>query len=372
MFETPTLRLQSIQALRGIAAVLVLFLHVAGIQESILLGREQDVLEGWWQNGFAGVDIFFVISGFIMVYVTRNYDANRRESARFLKARVIRIYPLWWVYVVIMGLILFNAYGVPATPELAERSGGVGLYVLRSFFLLPQAEYPVLTIGWTLIFEMYFYLIFSVLIIIGRKKLALCLWIWAGLVGLLQILQLPKSPILHLITSPLSLEFIGGAFTALCFMKWSGRWSKLCLTVGTVMFALGLSFYGLDGNANNQWNRVLLFGLPAMLIIYGAVGWEAKGKAKIPKALTALGDWSYSLYLGHLIVLLVMKNVWEILTTLGLPQALQLGAQGMFDNIVFAIACICAAIMAAMLSYHLVEAPMTRALRRRWIHPLQP
>ena len=90
-------RLESVQALRGVAALLVLFYHLASFQRQMAEENRDDILltSGIWDNGWAGVDLFFVISGFIMVYVTRNSGRTLKDVGRFMASRITRIYPLW-------------------------------------------------------------------------------------------------------------------------------------------------------------------------------------------------------------------------------------------------------------------------------------
>jgi len=171
-------RLSSIQALRGIAALLVLVFHIAEIQRSVIgTGPDTIWLSGWWNGGYSGVDLFFVISGFIMVYVTQNKAGSWRHSLQFLYARIVRIYPVWWVFSGIMALYFWQAYGVPADIERANISGGLGAYLLRSVLLLPQAAVPVLGLGWSLIHEVYFYLVFALILCVPRRYLVWILMI---------------------------------------------------------------------------------------------------------------------------------------------------------------------------------------------------
>lgn len=93
-------RLYSIQALRGVAAFLVLIFHLNAILYSG--NKDTNQIGAFWANGFAGVDMFFVISGFIMVYVARDIVPGFKSSVRFLFFRVARIYPLWWFFASLM------------------------------------------------------------------------------------------------------------------------------------------------------------------------------------------------------------------------------------------------------------------------------
>lgn len=356
-------QLHTVQALRGLAALLVLFLHIAGMQRGILGIEKTQGFDGFWNRGFSGVDLFFVISGFIMVYVTRDLPAGLSSAMRFIMARFIRIYPLWWFYAGLMALIYFLIFGIPARPEYAAEAGGVWPYLIKSFLLLPQQALPVIDVGWTLAYEMYYYFIMAAILLLPRRVLPYALIFWAAQILAFQYLALDH-PALKIMTSPLSLEFIGGAFMALLVLRGVIIWPRLILLIGVAYFCTGLILPDISSVMWKGWGRVIVFGLPSLAIIYALVSLEQVRGLQPPRALIALGDWSYSLYLGHIIILLVMKNIWEILERLGMPAMFKLGAPGLWDNITFAIASIGAAIFAAMLSYILIERPIIRLLKR--------
>ena len=370
-------QINSVQALRALAAVLVLFLHTAGMQRQIIGPTYEEPFSGFWNRGFSGVDMFFVISGFIMVYVTRespyyrssgpgsgrSLSQNLREALSFIKARILRIYPLWWFYAALMGLIYFLIFSIPARPEYAEAAGGTLPYLVKSFLLLPQHQLPIIDVGWTLTYEMYYYVIFAAILLLPRRlmPLALCVWV-------LQIFTIQFSPVygvfFNILKSPLSLEFIGGAFMALLVLRGVIFKPKFVLFVGIAAFIAALMVPGFEQHLWQGWGRAILFGLPSLAIIYGIVTLEITQGIRSPKWSIWLGNWSYSLYLGHIIVLIVMKNIWEVLEEIGMPKALHLGSPGITDNIAFFVTSVFAAIFAAMLSYFLVERPMVRVFRR--------
>ena len=356
-------QLHTVQALRGLAALLVLVLHIAGMQRGILGIEKAQGFDGFWNRGFSGVDLFFVISGFIMVYVTRDLPAGLSSAMRFIKARFIRIYPLWWFYAGLMALIYFLIFGIPARPEYAAEAGGVWPYMIKSFLLLPQQVLPVIDVGWTLTYEMYYYFIMAAILLMPRRALPYALMLWAAQILAFQYLTFDH-PALKIMKSPLSLEFIGGAFMALLVLRGVIIWPRLILLIGGACFCAGLMLPDVSSVMWKGWGRVIIFGLPSLAIIYALVSLERVRGLQPPRALIALGDWSYSLYLGHIIILLVMKNIWEILERIGMPAMFKLSASGLWDNIAFAIASIGAAIFAAMLSYILVERPIIRLLKR--------
>jgi len=372
----PVKKLASIQVLRGIAALLVVLLHIGGMQVGIIAeaGRTEP-LGGFWQKGFAGVDIFFVISGFIMVYITQNLGNKSYDVFRFLKSRVTRIFPLWWVYAGAMALIFFAIFGVPFRPEIAANSGGGLAYLSRSFLLIPQPENPILPLGWTLIHEMYFYFVFAVLLFLPRKMWGTLLLAWA-----LQILLsaglgaqvFATRSFADLISSPLTIEFILGAGIGFLYLRDIVVAPRLLAFLGAIWFSTALFLFPPMESLHANWGRVLMFGAPAAIIVFGLVSTERATGLQAPRFLVRLGDWSYSLYLGHLIVLLCVKNVWEIFGKIldqyaqlaPLRPLFELGAPGLIDNFCFAIFAIIACIIVAAISYTFVERPLLQLTRK--------
>ena len=208
-------RLDSIQALRGIAALLVLLFHTAEFQRQMAGENSPDIalVSGLWDRGWAGVDLFFIISGFIMVYVTRQTGRSVTDVRRFITSRVTRIYPLWWVCAGIMAIYFWIFYGMPAAPDRVAGPSEAMTFAVKSFLLIPQEVPPLLGLGWTLIHEMFFYIVFAVLLFLPKRFLPWALLGWAGVTVIAaQFAQTPPyaRSLAELVASPLSLEFILG------------------------------------------------------------------------------------------------------------------------------------------------------------------
>jgi len=126
---------------------------------------QDQILPNVLNFGMAGVDIFFVISGFIMVYVTHKWTAGAaKHIPEFLSSRALRIYPLYWIVSLpLLGLYLLRPDLVFSASVWNEPN------LLKSFLLWPDVAYPLLEIGWTLIHEMSFYLIFALILIAPRR-----------------------------------------------------------------------------------------------------------------------------------------------------------------------------------------------------------
>lgn len=386
--------LNSVQALRALAVLLVALFHLNAIEALGISeggGSEAPLVGGVWGNGFAGVDLFFVISGFIMVYVTRGAEPGPRTAGAFLFSRFIRIYPLWWLFASVMLVYFLVVYGTPVDQKhVIDRGQTVSEHLIASYLLLPQPNFPLLGIGWTLVHEMYFYMTFAALLLLPRRWLPIALIVWAALVTLGWAAGLTDTTAADypaLLTYPMTVEFILGALAGLLFQ--SGRhWRPgLMVAMGALAFAASMlltpvadkwiEHEGL-GAFMLQWGRVLLYGVPSVLLVYGLACLEAAGRFRDIRPLTVIGNWSYALYLSHTIVASGLKQTLPRIADigeahLGLPKALtdlfRLGTPGIADNLTFAILAVTAMVIFSGLVHHGFERPVARVLgglRRRW------
>ena len=372
MAETPSReKLLSVQALRGIAALLVVIFHIdAMFREGAPRSRE---FGDFWARGFAGVDMFFVISGFIMVYVTQNIAPSLKSAGRFLYSRITRIYPLWWVFAGLMMLYFYTAVGAPAAPNKAQ-GGEILPYIAKSLLLLPQAHDPVLGVGWTLIHEMLFYILFAAGLMLPRKFLPFWLGLWVWIIIAYSNLG-PSQPLhaknlLQLFMSPINVEFVMGAAVALLLIRYKDRilTSKtiglILLLAGAGLFIAGLLFHVPGKHGTFNWIRALAYGLPSAMMVLGAVCLERRGDLQVPNFLQHIGNWSYSLYLSHFLVIRSIKRIW-LMANDQLPDSLKWDAPGLLDNFLYITLAIVASLMVAWISYHLIERTSLKLLRRK-------
>jgi peptidoglycan/LPS O-acetylase OafA/YrhL len=281
------MKLQSIQALRGIAALLVVIYHARALEiAGIARGgsSEPAFIGGLFSSGFAGVDLFFVVSGFVMVWVTRDVLPGRVTSADFLFARITRIYPVWWaaatlglIYMVLSGgVALFDSAGAAITADAPEYQ-----YLWKSYLLVPQAEYPVLLIGWTLIHEVYFYLVFALLLFLPRSVLPYALLVWGVAIAGASLAGLPTpiaKDLLTLAVHPMTMEFIFGAVVGLVVTSGLVWRPGIVLMIATLWLVGALGLQGEPTPYTLQWGRVLEIGLPCALLIYGVAALEVQGR----------------------------------------------------------------------------------------------
>lgn len=366
-------KLNSIQAFRGIAAFIVMLYHIGERQIMTLRANKPIVTDEWlftgpWRQGYAGVDLFFLISGFIMVYVTYHRGRSLNEVTGFLYRRVVRIYPLWCVFASIMGVYFYLAYGLWGAPDLKGVSTPDFSYFIRSLLLIPQDSYPVLRLGWTLIHEMQFYLIFAVILFFPRKFLVPSLFVWAIIVVAGFSLGLTdKNGTFSVLFSLLSLEFIVGALIGWVLLKGRVFAPKAMFWLGAILTIVAFILYTDKSSDLTRWGRVAVYTLPFAALIYGAVAQEMQGQLKCPTWLVALGDWSYSLYLCHYLVMVSVVRIGKMLanyTPDNLVATLRIGAPGIWDNLVFTLVTVILSLITAALSYRLIEQPSLRIARR--------
>jgi exopolysaccharide production protein ExoZ len=368
------MKLDTIQALRGLAALAVALYHLPLAEAAAigLAGSNEAASLAWLsRNGFAGVDVFFVISGFIMVYVTANRDRGARSAGDFLLARIIRVYPLWWLFAAAAVVISLAATGAPVHPDFGVPGDALAGYLVKSFALIPQDYAPVLNVGWTLIHEMYFYLVFAIILLFPARILPWALAAWSAGVALVALaFSGPVSgfAITELIFHPLTLEFSAGAAAGLLITKGVTRFARVLAGLGGLglLVAMGVA----DGLGHDGWGRVIVFGLPAALLVYGLAAMDLRQPIRLPRALVFLGDASYALYLAHTLVYLIARRVQitgaELLDRIGAPDsvvaALQLGNAGPLDNLIFWTLGLGGSLLAAALVHRVVERPALNGL----------
>jgi peptidoglycan/LPS O-acetylase OafA/YrhL len=295
--------IKNIQVLRALAANGVVIAHLAYIERKY--GQGVTVLPDGIHALIGGVDLFFVISGFIMVTVMTGVT-----WPRFLVDRVTRIYPPYWFYTLIVLAISLAAPGwVNASyphPPLLD----------RSFLLLPDSVPPLLAVGWTLVHEMYFYLVFAAIIALRQRfNTGLSVWLsaWATLVLILNDVATTTgvhSPLIDVVTHPLTLEFIAGACVGLIVQHTRFGLGLPALTLGIVQL---IAVYTVLPDANaftdvRGWLHVVLIGVPCALIVYGAAAMERSDTK--PGLFVALGNASYSTYLAHVLVLSALGRLF--------------------------------------------------------------
>lgn len=281
-----------IQILRFLAAAAVVAFHVWGIAPDHIDVPADTPSLGLWHFGH-GVDLFFVISGFIIYYATHAATARGKKltPSAFLRRRVERIVPLYAFAILAMTAL---AAALPAT------FGAPGWYnlnhVLKSlaFVSFTDGQMPVVFVGWSLEYEMFFYLSLTLLMMLTQDA-------WRAIVatfcGLAMIGQIPgvADALGHytFFTDPLILEFIFGVLAGILFVNGiSGE-----RHTGAMLLAAACAIAVLL--VTDPTSRALVYGLPSAALVAGAA-WLSRLRTQaslLERACERLGDASYSIYL---------------------------------------------------------------------------
>ncbi len=345
-------KFENIQALRGLAVTLVITCHLAAIEA--MYSPTSALLPQFFNMGAYGVDIFFVISGFIMATITRGKFQNFNNALNFAFNRITRIYPLYWLYTLILfGLITFaHKYAVVQIHTNQHEQ----FDLLHSLLLIPQQGAPILAVGWTLLYEMYFYGIITLLLFLPERLFVKSVLIWLILIYAVHYLIGPTSPALVIATNPICLEFVAGCLIARLPYSLPIGYNRFILAAGFVLLIASFCFYAVQTPTTvtaieTHSFRIFLFGIPSMLIVYAAVGLEIY-KVRLPKFMAKLGDASYSIYLSHVIIYASIGKVWQKLA---------------FANLTFHILMLClmfaAVICYGFISYNYIEKPLISFFR---------
>ncbi|PYE35894.1 exopolysaccharide production protein ExoZ [Rhizobium sp. PP-F2F-G38] len=309
---------QSIQCLRAVAVLMVALVHLSPQQVAI---------------GAAGVDIFFVISGFIMATI-----GARETPSTFAMRRVARIVPLYWAVTLFMcALALKPGFFSNFTFDMPR--------LVMSLFFIPYRDvdgiiWPLVQVGWTLNLEIFFYAVFMLCLLTARPvPAAIGAILLLIVVGLLLDPQ-QAAPIIW--TSPLLAEFLFGMLIAILPRPRSLVVALAITVVGVLWFAIAAAS---QVTPDNEGWRFVVWGGGAALLVLGCLGLEEAGAwPRAARPLALLGDASYSFYLLHgLVIALVVKLL----------------GHGLAAGIVV----LTVSTLASFLSLHLFERPAARLVR---------
>lgn len=336
-------QIDTLQALRAIAALMVLVFHLNIFTLQAGLGADGPLWTGFLM-GYAGVEIFFVLSGFIMIHVHRGDFGQARLAPRFLWKRVVRIYPILWIVLALVLIARLAQDGSAAVPSAAA--------FLKAITLWPDFVEPILRVTWSLSYEMLFYLIFSLAIINPRIGAGIAaVWFTACVVNFGTRFEWDA---LTLLLSPYNLLFLFGMVTAWGYARLSVGQAWLALSLGTaVFFAVGLAeVYGVA--TLNTAIRTWAYGLSGAAVIAGLAALDEMGRIRTPKLLVVLGDASYSIYLIHI---LAMSVAAKVLSVAGLGAVLPLW----LSTVIIASG----GVVAGVIVHFVFEKPAIRLVRTR-------
>jgi exopolysaccharide production protein ExoZ len=345
--------LGNIQYLRAVAAYLVVLYH-ARLLTPLGAAIAFDV-------GRAGVDIFFVISGFIIQHVAARDDSGRPGA--FLLKRMIRIVPLYWLLTLVIAAVLAAAPHLAGTGGLPDAGR-----IMRSLLFVPYFDdagdiHPVLFIGWTLNYEMFFYALVAAGLLIARPvlRLAVVSGVLVALVAI-GIAAAPRSAIGLTLTSPLLLEFGAGLWLGYFWRRWPilpddprHRIAvRLAVVVAFAALPLGEALWpGMP--------QLLRWGVPAVVIVAGALALERPSGHAGHRGALLLGEASYAIYLGHPFVIKAVSLLYAKLHVVAWPLH---------------VAALCATLaivgFVGVAMHILIERPLVRVLRHLLVPRARP
>lgn len=290
-----------IQYLRGAAAMMVVVFHL----ETHL---RRMGYSGFWPSGLAGgVDLFFVISGFIMWTTTAGRQVG---PLTFWKRRIARIVPLYWLVTTTVVVIMLVA------PSVLRSSRFSPAHVVASYLFIPwdhpvlHVLWPVVTPGWTLNYEMFFYLVFG-LFLLARPPLRL-----AGTTLTLLALTAagwaaaPGHGPIAFYTDDVLLEFAGGILLGAIATR-SHAMARRPLPVIAASIVGGIGYVLIVPELTASHSRFLTMGIGAIATVAGVVALERRGAVRRIASLRLLGDASYSLYLSQQITIAAATAAWK-------------------------------------------------------------
>jgi len=283
--------LVNIQILRGLAAMWVFLHHSMGQFKAMSLSWAP--LEWVASFGYIGVDVFFVISGLVIAKTTESLPHDWQTGKQFLLKRFLRIYLGFWP--ILLLTVAFVWQFSPATLDNKDITGTVLLTNSNMFEIIIPA-------AWSLPFELYFYLLIGLTLLLNIKNMYLFFGVLLGAILIkLNLLDFGQSAALDLIFSHMIFEFVLG------YMLWIHRefftrihsFIWLVIAMGSFYFA---SYYGL---INTVW-RPLTFGIFAWAVVVLALKHEGKVHTALIKLFKPIGDASYTLYLFHYLMLFMV------------------------------------------------------------------
>jgi exopolysaccharide production protein ExoZ len=309
--------------------------------------------------GIFGIDLFFVISGFILsTIVLRSRERPGMHAAsEFLKRRLIRIFPIYWVFAAITLLRVLHTHQT------------LKIHYLPSILLFPSAVYPgwwmLVPVAWTLVFEMFFYYVLSLVQMVTVKHaVPVLILILCGAVAIGQIYSI-RRPYLVVFANPILLEFVfGGCIALLYFRLGKRRRAGIALTLAGVVAAIavrlffdtGATYMDMILTDTGVTHRAFTWGVAAALIVAGTVFWSASSRQPAWRASVVVGDSSYSAYLASPLILEFTGRGLESLMRSNAPLS---SATVMLCWLVM----VAAVLVAGWVSYQLIEWPMLRKLQ---------
>jgi exopolysaccharide production protein ExoZ len=340
---------ESIQFLRFVAATLVVLVHTTIGLGEYFPGSISKIFAHVAHVGGTGVHIFFVISGFVMIYTSFGRPDAKFSSSNFLTRRLIRIYPIYFIYAAFY-LYFYYIFAAGKNLSLLQFIGAITLF--------PGYSSNIIGPGWTLAYEMYFYLCFGVAMVLGltRGIVTLTLFFLTAIAS--RVFFDTSQPTIHVLTNSLLIEFLAGAwigYAVVNSVRISNRLAETMVALALAGFLAGIVF------GYNHLPALLTWGVPSALLVAGLVFRESNGHISLPiRNYAFMGDSSYSLYLLH--VVLIDGVIFLAIHLDGSLKA-QATTAGTVWWIMISLAITIYCVAVAYVSYEVIERRLVRGLQ---------
>jgi exopolysaccharide production protein ExoZ len=342
-------KFHTIQLLRLIAALLVVCWHA-----QLMIPQLETIVPYFFGN--AGVYLFFAISGFLMVYVTTNGNQSVRH---FLTARVIRIVPIYWFYTLGTVILLYVAPSLFRSNELSLSHFLLSLlFIPHKTATDPESFLPMVRVGWTLIYEVFFYGLFAAAMAISLRHRAL---ITTTALLALTVFYLARVPsisgnfLLYVYGDPIVMQFVFGMATAYALRFFAHIKISPMQFVVALIASIAIMHLGDGSTEMSGLLRLAYYGAPSAVIVL--LGLLVKNQTTFSHPIiNILGDASYSIYLVHMLPLALMRWLW---TKFSMP------VEGVVWAVIFIAISSTLAAICGILSFILVERPAMRYLKSK-------
>ncbi|MCB2295312.1 acyltransferase [Clostridium algoriphilum] len=280
------IKLDSIQIMRGIGAILIILFHSTTLYQ---IKFNISYLNGIFKFGFIGVDLFFIVSGFILLYT------RKKESVgKYLVKRFVRIYPLYWV---ILSCVIILMFIIPNAGNGGQKNI---VFLLKNIFLIPDKSLFMIPQAWTLSYEILFYLMFLTTMASNKKiaKIVIELWTVGCLVNTIGNFN-NANLFIKVMFNPVNLEFLIGGMIYFLIIKYKESITRKICNISIVVGLMLTCFFATLIYFDKPYLSRILIGLSLALIIFGVIVKNIKYECKYNKFLIYIGNASYSIYLTH-------------------------------------------------------------------------
>lgn len=356
-------RIDEIQLLRGVAALMVCMFHLKGLLNTSTSHIGTTLFAG----GSMGVPLFFIISGFIMVYITRKSDGSKLYVKNFMIKRLIRIIPLYYI------MVLFWVFANDTHLDYFHKDY---LTLVKTFCFVPIFDSPLgaaygmppLKVGWSLNYEIFFYFLFGISLFMKRFRYIMLFIVFFVLVIVVPLIfsgYVSFTPFVNyhfkllyflMITNPMMLYFIMGVALGLLYnskFNIRAKWLQIILLILSISLFLIL-YLRLSSKIYTFFGALLI----CSFLVFGLLFFNKERNLRVPAIFVYLGDMSYSFYLIHPTVIILLPRLLRLI-----------GFAGRLDGTVYFFVLLFCILALTILSYEFIEKRLLKRLATRLTTP---